>query len=431
MAHLTASSTRPPKADHRLTGGSSADTPTSVKTAPAEANQSTTERAEDRRREQARVIHAINEALRGPVLDIYRTLLPQLGPLSYEDVLATPGLVDGCFRLFEKRRDTFAALLVTDSGLPVADDDTPLSCGRSVAEIRTLVVRTSAKKYFRTHGDRFGDVEEHKRRPDTKVNTSLLARLFELVASLWQGRDGRRTAHDDAARRARIKADQLYEEMAPYLRHDWQVSLIPYYATLPRTLIAEMGEGLLSLRRPEDLEFLLRIGRANFNEAQNITGELSREMLDTDPRAARGVTHVGGKEYERLLNGLHGRMGGRFWKVFTATELLDSLGSKSTADIVEMAAHLDRMGSDSVDYLVQFLQRPQIAPFLSVAETALGSEVFNAVFGTPGDPKLARIFAQKAAQLRVDRDDPEDFGRKLTFIFQAYHTSPDDFAKTL
>lgn len=410
---------------------STAKAPTSIKATPSQARQSTAARAEAQRREQARVIHAINEALRGPVLDIYRTLLPQLGTLSYEDVLATPGLVDGCFRLFEKRRDTFAALLVSESGLPVSDDDTPLSCGRSVAEIRTLVVRTSAKKYFRTHGHRFSDVEEHKRRPDTKVNTSLLARLFELVASLWQGRDGRKTAPADAARKVRIKADQFYEAMAPYLRHDWQVSLIPYYATLPQTLVTEMGEGLLSLRRPEDLEFLLRIGRADFNEAQSITGELSREMLDTDPRAASGVTHVGAKEYERLLSGLHERMGGRFWKVFTATELLDSLGSKSTADIVEMATHLDRMGSDTVDYLVQFLQRPQIAPFLRVAETALGREIFDAVFGTPGDPKLARIFAQKAAQLRVDRDDPEDFGRKLTFIFQAYHTSPDDFAKTL
>ena len=377
------------------------------------------------------MIQTINEALRGPVMDIYRALLPDLGTLAYEEVLAKPSLVDGCFQLFDKRREAFAALLITDSGEPVTDDETPLRCGRSVADIRKLVVRTTAKKYLRTHGDRVRDVEEQKRRPDPKVNTSLLARLFDLVASLWQGRNSRKAASTDAARKARIKADQIYETMAPYLRHDWQVPLIPYYAALPRSLVAEMGEGLLSLRRPEDLEGLLRIGRADFNEAQNIAGDLSREMLDTEPRATGGVTHVGAQEYERLLGGLHERMGRRFWKIFASKDVLDSLGTKSTADIVEMAVHLDRMGSESVDYLVKFLQRPQIAPFLRVAETTLGPDIFDTVFGIPGDSKLARSFTQKAAQLRVDPEDPEDFDGKLVFIFQAYRTSPDDFSKTL
>ena len=207
--------------------------------------------------------------------------------------------------------------------------------------------------------------------------------------------------------------------------------MIPYYAALPRSLIEEIEEGLLSMRRPEDLEFVLRIGRQDFNEAQKITGDLAREMLDTDPRAAKGVSYVGGKEYERLLGGLHDRMGSRFWRVFTGTELLDSLRSKNTADIVEMASHLDRMSSETVDAMIDYLQRPQLAPFLQVAENVLSRQEFDAVFGVPGDPRLARIFAQKAAQVRVDREDPEDFQNKLPFIFQAYRTAPEDFAKQL
>ncbi|MBB4267649.1 hypothetical protein [Roseospira visakhapatnamensis] len=381
---------------------------------------------------QAHVIQTINETLRGPVLEIYRSLLPPLRTMDYEGILATPTLVDGCLRLFEKRRDLFAALLVTETGAPVTDDDTPLRCGRSVTDIRTLVVRTAAKKYFRAHGDRIHNADETKARAGGTVSASLVARLFDLVARLWPSRDGRKPA-SDPARKPTDKggADRLYEAMAPYLRHPWQVPLIPYYVALPRTLVAEMGEGLLSLRRPDDLESLLRIGRADFNEAQAICGDLSREMLDTNPRAAQGVTRAGGKEYERLRSGLHAHMGPRFWTVFAELDVLDSLRTKSTADIVEMATHLDRIGSNSVDSLVKFLQRPQIAPFLRVADAVLGREVFDTVFGVPGNPKLARAFAQKAAQLRVDRDDPEDFDRKLTFVFQAYRTAPDEFAKAL
>jgi len=387
-------------------------------------------RSSSRDTEQAEAIHAINGALRGPVLEIYKGLLPDLAPLSYEEALAMPNVVDGCLRLFEKRRDLFADLLVTKDGQPVADDQTPLQCGRSVDDIRLLVVRTSAKKYFRTHGDRFGDVEEHRKRPQTTVNPTLLGRLFDLVSQLWHGRDSGKAA---AAPKPTPKsgADRLYDAIAPYLRHDWQVALIPYYAALPMSLIPELGEGLLALRRPEDLERLLGIGRASFNEAQSITGPLAREMLDTDPRAAGGVTQAGTKEYERLLGGLYERMGRRFWAVFSGPDLLDSLRTKNTADIVEMAAHLDRMGSESVDFLVRFLQRPRIAPFLRVAEDQLGKKTFGDIFGEGGNTKLARVFAEKAAQIRADEDDDEDFTRKLTFIFEAYRASPDDFAKTL
>jgi len=373
-------------------------------------------------------IRTINEQLGGPVLDVYRTLLPNLKSLTYTDILQSPELIQGCMKIFEKQRERFADLLKNESGLPVSDDDEPLWCGRSVDEVRILVIRTTAKKYFRTHGDRFGDVKEHTKRPDSKVNVPLLDRLFDLVSRLWHAPGHRPAA---APPKPKSGADVFYETIAPYLRHSWQLPLIPYYAALPRSLIREMGEGLLNIRRPEDLEFILRIGRDDFNEAQRITGDLAREMLDTDPRASVGVAHAGRAEYERLLSGLHHHMGARFWKVFTGTELLDSLQHKSTADIVEMASHLDRMSPETVDSLVGFLQRPQIAPFLRVADTVMQQKDFDAIFGVPGNPRLARIFAKKAAQLRLDPGDPEDFEKRLPFIFQAYLTSPEDFAKGL
>lgn len=382
-----------------------------------------------RAREPNSVIHTINEQLSGPVLAAYKTLLPELADLSYQDILENPELVNGCMLLFEKQRGLFQHLLVGESGLPITHDDEPLWCGRSVDEIRILVIRTTAKKYFRNHGDRFGDVREVSERPDSKVNAGLLDRLFELVARLWQGQPP--NPPPTPRKKPKSGADRFYETIAPWLRHRWQLPLIPYYAALPRSLIEEIEEGLLSMRRPEDLEFVLRIGRQDFNEAQAITGTLAREMLDTDPRAAKGVSYVGGKEYERLLGGLHERMGARFWRVFTGTELLDSLRTKNTADIVEMASHLDRMSSETVEAMIQYLQRPQLAPFLHVADSVLSRQEFDAVFGTPGDPRLAKIFAQKASQVRLDLEDPEDFQNKLPFIFQAYRTSPEDFAKQL
>jgi hypothetical protein len=332
-------------------------------------------------------------------------------------------------RLFDRQRAPFADLLKNGQGVPVSDDDEPLWCGRSINDVRVLVIRTTAKKYFRTHGDRFHDIREHDTRPDSKVNVPMLERLFDLVTRLWHPQPARTKA--PSRPKPKSGADVFYEAMAPYLRHDWQLPLIPYYAALPKSLVRELGEGLLTMRRPEDLEFVLKIGRADFSEAQRITGDLTREMLDTDPRASAGIVHAGQAEYERLLGGLHEKMGARFWKVFAATDVLDSLQHKSTADIVEMASHLDRMSPDTVDSLVAFLQRPQIAPFLHVAEKVLQPKDFDAVFGIPGNPRLARIFAKKAAQLRLDPSDPNDFENRLPFIFQAYMTAPADFAKGL
>ncbi|KAA5607245.1 hypothetical protein F1188_00285 [Roseospira marina] len=382
-------------------------------------------------RAQNNAIRAINEQLSGPVLDVYRSLLPDLASRSYDDILASPELVNGCLLIFEKQRSLFDALLKDSDGAPVPSDEAPLWCGRSVNDVRVLVIRTTAKKYFRTHGDHATDVSEHTGKADTRVNTSLLARLFELVASLWHGESAHVSGGKGQKAKRHKRADAFYETIAPHLLYRWQVPLIPYYATLPRSLVTEMGEGLLKLSRPEDLEFLLKIGRDSFNEAQHIAGDLTREMLDTDPRAAVGVSHAGRSEYERLLEGLHQTMGARFWTVFTSPALLDSLENKSTGDIVEMAGHLDRMGPEAVDSLVEFLQRPQIAPFLRTAESNLDTKTFEDIFGIPGQPRLARQFAQKAAQLRPEGDDVAEFEKRLSFVFKAYTTAPQDFAKGL
>ncbi|SDD73364.1 hypothetical protein [Rhodospira trueperi] len=382
------------------------------------------------RAEQARVIHTINEALSGPVLDVYRSVLPKLKPYSYQDVLASPDLVEGCMVFFEKQPDLFRHLLVDEAGHPVSDETQPLSCGRSIKDIRLLVIRTTAKKYFRTHGDKFGDVKEHSERDDSIVNAKMLDRLFDLVTRLWQGKPLKKPPQKKR-KKQKSGADAFYETIAPFLRFRWQVKLIPYYATLPRSLVEELGEGLLRLRRPEDLESLLRIGREDFNEAQRMTGDLSREMLDTEPRAAKGVVHAGQHEYGRLLSSLHEHMGARFWKVFVETSRIDSLRSKNIADIVEMASHLDRMSPESVEGMVSHLERRQIAPFLRAAESVLDPKDFDAVFGIPGNPRLARIFMQKATMLKTDPNEPDDFENRLPVIFKAWRSSPEHFAKNL
>jgi hypothetical protein len=391
---------------------------------------SATDEQARRRAEQARVIHAINEALSGPVLEVYRSVLPKLEPLSYQDVLASPDLVEGCMLMFEKQPDLFRHLLVNQAGEPVSDETEPLSCGRSIEDIRLLVIRTTAKKYFRTHGDKFGDVKEHSDREDSIVNANMLDRLFDLVTRLWQGKPFRKPPQEKPKRK-KSGADVFYDSIAPFLRFRWQVKLIPYYAALPRPLIEELGEGLLRLRRPEDLEFLLRIGREDFNEAQRMTGDLAREMLDSEPRAAKGVVHAGQHEYDRLLSNLHAHMGGRFWKMFVETSRIDSLRTKHIADIVEMASHLDRMSPESVEGMVSHLERRQIAPFLRAAETVLNRDDFDSVFGIPGNPRLARIFMQKATMLKTDPNEPDDFENRLPVIFKAWQSSPEHFAKRL
>ncbi len=164
-----------------------------------------------------KAVRQITDALKGPVADVFRTLVPTFGEMKgaafYDSVMASSDLLHGCLLIFRKRRDAFAHLLVDPRGRTVNDDFVRLRCGRNVHDIIAMIVRTHAKKHFRaTLG---GDPNN----PQTK-------------------------------------AGRLYQAMNEYLIHEWQVPLVPHYAPLPVSRVRELGPALLDLKTADEVQAL-------------------------------------------------------------------------------------------------------------------------------------------------------------------------------
>ncbi|MEW5729749.1 MAG: hypothetical protein AB1918_18110, partial [Pseudomonadota bacterium] len=139
-------------------------------------------------------LQAVVRALKGPVAEVFRKLLPPLHDLPPEDVyalaIANGDLLHGCIQIFRRRRDAFAHLLVDAKGRRVNDDFVRLSCGYTVHDVVAMLTRTHAKRHFQ--------------------------------AAL--GGDPNNPA---------TPAGRMYAAIKEYLIHEWQVPLVPHYAPLP------------------------------------------------------------------------------------------------------------------------------------------------------------------------------------------------------
>ncbi|MBI3445285.1 MAG: hypothetical protein HY055_07960, partial [Magnetospirillum sp.] len=182
----------------------------------------------------ATAVFRINGTLQGPVVDILGQFLPELKALprdqAYDRTLDDLDLLTRCFQIFRRERPRFRYVLVDERRRPVAEDNVPLSCGRTLAEVIAMVVRTAAKRYFR-----------RKLSPGA-------ARAETLAAE---------AAPQPAKSASRSPADELYDAIKAYLLHEWQVPLVPAYSEMNPALVRRIGAKILDCREPESLARLI------------------------------------------------------------------------------------------------------------------------------------------------------------------------------
>ena len=163
--------------------------------------------------ERPTAVKRVNETLRGPVAEVLSQSMPELHGLTteqvYDKVLDEPGLLAKAFSIFRDQRHRFRHVVRDGNSRPVLDDTVVLSCGRTLEEVIAMVVRTAAKRYFRS----------------TKPQLS---------------------------------ADQLYEAIKDYLMHEWQVPMVPAYADLTTEQVRSLGLRLLTIRDPQQLQAELK-----------------------------------------------------------------------------------------------------------------------------------------------------------------------------
>lgn len=366
----------------------------------------------------------IVRTIRGPVMDRIVRLIPALAayPNPYQSVVGSPDLLHACLQLFLKERGAFQDLLVDKNGNPVLDDATPLKCERNVGQIIGMVVRSGCKAYAE---NRWAEPSQAATAAKPAESRSLLDRLRELVGGKWSEMEQPKPSPTQATR--------FYQAINEHLNYDWQVPLIPYFAELPVKLLMELGSGCTQLRNPEAIAQLADIGRHNLDQARKILSDaMTREMLDTQPLAAKGVAFLGKDRYDYLHGAVYEKMGEKFWEMCVDCDRLEAIEVQNAKDLEQMANYLHLLGAETINQIVKFLQYTQIPIFLEVAYECLGEEPFVSVFGSNGNKKLIGMFCQKTAAYKLDPNDPDaDLRARLPDVFKAYLRAPADFERGL
>ena len=195
----------------------------------------------------AEVIHQVNAALEGAVADVLAQLVPEVRNIPRRRVLETIfddiALLERCFTAFRDNPERFRHLLVDQHKVPVKTAEELLRCGRSLDDVVAMVVRTAAKRHFRRRLD--GDSRPLKGgRRAARAEASLFSRLLALVAT------------PKPVKPVKSRGRVLYEAFQDNLRHDWQVPLVPEYATLSPALVRRLGSRILDYHAAADIRSL-------------------------------------------------------------------------------------------------------------------------------------------------------------------------------
>jgi len=321
-------------------------------------------------RRSATAVDRVRDSLRGDVAAVYRDLVPALNGLPtarvYDLILGHPEVLDGCFRLFRARRAAFAHLLVDADGALVESETARLSCGRAVADIIGLALRTMARRYLRA---RLGG-PTRQRLPEPTGLGPWLARLL-----------GRR--RPPRTRLVPGPGDRLYEALRDRLRHEWQAGLVPYYAPLPVSLVRELGDRLLDYRSPEDLEALAAAHAAG-----------------VAPRRGDGTGGVSGGEARRL-GGLREE---DIWAIYQQAGLQSRLGLGSDQRQGRRLVALAASVGPAVDHMLREdlgLDRTQMVAATCACAEIFGPDRFLSLFAEPGEAMARAAWREALADSRL------------------------------
>ena len=223
--------------------------------------------------DEAGAVRLVRDSLQGPVIDILRDNIPGLKGLSrseaYERIMNNPALADRCFKFFRSSPEAFRRLMIGSNARPVHNDDHPLTCGRSLNQVITLIVRAIAKRHFRA---RFRPAP---RQGTVKRSPSLLKRIVSMVVT--------ESEPSPIARRRRItRGDSLYQALRDFLLYEWQVPLIPHYAPLPIPLVRSLGARILEYRDANQLQELAKTGLP----------PMSRDLPGGAPQGGTAARHL-------------------------------------------------------------------------------------------------------------------------------------------
>lgn len=316
----------------------------------------------------------IVEALKGDLVVVFQQHIPALTGLgrdaAYEAVMNDPDLLHACFTLFRSQPELFTTLVVDTARQPVTSDEGGLWCGRSLGEAITLVVRASARRYFRRKLGQTRRVAVKPRRgPGFWERLGLALGLLE--------------PRRPVMRKVVGAGDRLFEAIREHLRFDWQAALIPHYAPLAPEMVTQLGPRLLDIREPSELRALSsREERAGLAEGRPPL------LLDS---AKRLIKSSGDTMDSELL-----------YKVCNQMDLVRLFPDRDANALRRAIAQVAGTSPEAIEQIMPVLggDLRLFVSFFFVAYVTLGEEEYRQCFGIGGNTAwMVRRFADRLAQL--------------------------------
>lgn len=377
------------------------------------------------------VVRKINATLQGPVLETLAEMVPDVRRLprrnALEAVLDDVELLHRCFLAFRTNPERFRQILVNRHKVAVEDAEALLECGRSLDDVIAMVVRTAAKRHFRRRLD--GTSKSLRVRPKHRARPrqDLLARMLDLLAP-----------STPVVERSKSKGELLYDAFKEYLRHDWQVPMIPEYCQLSPGTVRRLGARILDYRIAEDIR-RLRADPDNpppptplVEAEQVVAGGYALPAFLTAPRQATpdeeglptpvttaekrvsdGMAPIDYGKADRTTRDERARLediltddGKRLRPNAFTIVLLDPQvravlpHSEQTVRITRILNTVNGLaGKMLVGELG--LRTDQLAVFLMTAHAALGEKRFETAFGVPGRPEYVSRIVERAKAFKI------------------------------
>ena len=356
-------------------------------------------------------VRLVRSTLSGPVLGLLREMMPELSSVpsdsAYDRVMGSIYLLTRSFKAFRDRRERFNHLLVDGGGKVVSDDRTPLSCGRTLEQVVAMVVRTAARRYFRRHlcGS------EPVSRPDRPAG------LLERMGLAGAAASGPMV-------KASTAADALYDALKERLLFEWQVPMVPTYATLTVEHALALGERLLDCDSPSKLARAL---------GHNVMPETPAAETPTPPVPSRSPSPPSGMgrgDREVLIAHLITADGKRlngagFCETLLSPQVRSAL--KSGGVSLHPTSVLGAVGAEAARALVGGLglRQDQLAVLLLGAYDVLGGSAFLRVFGHAALPAALERFILHAQNAHMGPDRSlEEVASFVTTIFKRRTPGP-------
>lgn len=377
------------------------------------------------RNDHGEVVRKINATLQGPVVDVLGELVPEVRRLpkrgALEVILDDVELLNRCFIAFRGNPDRFRHLLINRHKVSVEDAEALLECGRSLDQVIAMVVRTAAKRHFRGKLD--GSTKALRAKPGqrAKRRRGLLSRLRAFLSTPQRPPE-----------RPRTRGEVLYDAFQEYLRHDWQVPIIPEYCNLTPGTVRRLGARILDYRIPEDIRRLRAdpdnpppptpvvevaspaAGQPNYQLPSFLTqakpGQSSpgspTAITTADARASDGMAKLDyakteAKDERARLSDILTPDGKRLKPGAFTIVLLDPKvrahlpNSEQTVRITGILGAVNGLVGKMLVGELGF-RMDQLAVFLMAAHGALGDARFEKAFGIPGHPDYAAKIVERA-----------------------------------